>query len=85
MTIPRYHNGTKELMKRCYPKLHKLKVKVMVMLKEFVRIRIIEDGKAISEVSSGDDLWRKKNRWMNLNRVIDWRNDRYQKTIPASP
>lgn len=57
----------------------------MVMLKEFVRIRIIEDGKAISEVSSGDDLWRKKNRWMNLNRVIDWRNDRYQKTIPASP
>jgi hypothetical protein len=29
----------------------------MVTVKEFVRIRIIEDGKAISEISSGDDLW----------------------------
>jgi hypothetical protein len=53
----------------------------MVMVKEFVKLRIIEGGKVISEICSGDDLWRKQGKWMNLNRVIDWRNDRYRKTI----
>ena len=53
----------------------------MVTVKEFVKLRIIEEGKVISEISSGADLWRKKNKWMNLNRVIDWSNDLYRKNI----
>lgn len=51
------------------------------MVKEFVKLRIIEAGKAISELSAGDDLWEKENRWMRKNRVIDWKNDQYRETI----
>jgi hypothetical protein len=39
----------------------------MVAIKEFVRIRFIEDGKPISELRSGDDFWRKKNKWVDIN------------------
>jgi hypothetical protein len=53
----------------------------MVMIKEFVRLRFIEDGKPISELSFGDDLWRRKNKWMNKSRVIDKKNTRYRETI----
>jgi hypothetical protein len=53
----------------------------MVTVKEFVKIQIREDGKAISEIRSGDDFWRKKNKWMNMNWVIDWKNNLYRKTI----
>ena len=56
----------------------------LVMVKEFVRLRIVEEGQVISELSSGDDLWRIKNRWMNKNRVIDWKNNRYRETISDS-
>ncbi len=53
----------------------------MVAIKEFVRIRFIEDGKPISELRSGDDFLRKKNKWMDINLVIDWKNNWYRKTI----
>jgi len=53
----------------------------MVSVKEFVKILIKEEGKVISELRSGDDLWVKIGMWMNMNRVIDWKNDRYRKII----
>ena len=53
----------------------------MLTTKEFVRLEFIEDGKVISELRSGDDLWRIKNKWMNKSRVIDWKNNRYRDTI----
>lgn len=50
-------------------------------VKEFVRLRFVEDGKVISEISSGDDLCVTKSKWMNKNRVIDKKNDLYSETI----
>jgi hypothetical protein len=53
----------------------------MVGLKEFARLRIFEDGEEICKLRSGDNLWRKQDKWMNLIRVIDMKNDRYRETI----
>ena len=55
----------------------------MVTVKEFVRIKIIEDGKTISRLSSGDDLWRMKNKWMSqvVGRVVDRKGKWYRETI----
>jgi hypothetical protein len=53
----------------------------MVMVKEFARIRIKEDGKIICEVRSGDDLWRKMDKWMKLRRLVDWKGNWYRETI----
>lgn len=53
----------------------------MVTIKEFVRVRIIEDGKTVSEIRAGDDLCAKEGKWMNKNRTIDRKNDRYLETI----
>jgi hypothetical protein len=41
----------------------------------------MEDGKAIAELRSGDDLWEMKNKWMSKSRVVDWKNNRYRETI----
>jgi len=53
----------------------------MVTVKEFVRLQFVEDGKVVSELRSGDDLWRDKKKWMNKRRVVDWKNNRYQETV----
>jgi hypothetical protein len=53
----------------------------MVTIKEFVKIRIKEDGKTVSILRSGDDLCKMENKWMNINWVIDLKNNWYRKTI----
>jgi len=53
----------------------------MAGLKEFVRLQIFEDGEEICELRSGDNLWRKQDKWMYLIRVRDKKNDRYRETI----
>ena len=51
------------------------------MLKESVRLLILEEGKRISELHSGDDLWRLQHKWMTKRRVADWRGNWYRETI----
>jgi hypothetical protein len=53
----------------------------MGAIKEFVKIRIKENGKWVSEIHSGDELCVAQDKWMNKNRVIDKKNDQYRETV----